>query len=94
MKTPPRCRQLDADEMRSRGYDAGAIDGVEYVRALDDEPLLSAARNDAGTAHAAIVVYMSRDGSWTNPSWVTAQCAEEAYERGLIDEQELDWICR
>jgi hypothetical protein len=94
MKTPPICKQASDEEMRSHGYTAGAIDGVLHIRGLDDDVLLAAARDDSGSQHQAIVAHMSRDGSWTNPNWVTAQCAEEAYERGLIDEQEFDWISR
>jgi hypothetical protein len=93
-KTPPLGKQATAEEMRNRGYTEGAVVGIEHIRALNDDVLLAGARNEGGAEHAAIVEHMSADGTWTNPSWVTGQCAEEAYERGLIDEQELDWLMR
>jgi hypothetical protein len=94
MKTAAVCQQMDAEAMRSHHFTEGAIEGVLHIRGLDDEPLLAAARDEDGAEHAAVVAYMSRDGSWTNPSWVTSQCAEEAYDRGLLGEQEFDWITR
>lgn len=33
---------------------------------------------------------LSENGTWTNPGWVVARCATEAYDRGLIDETEVD----
>lgn len=93
-KTPPICKQATAGEMRSQGYTEGAIAGIVHIRELDDARLLTAAREEASLEHAAIVAHMSTDGTWTNPAWVTSQCAEKAYERGLIDEQELDWLMR
>jgi hypothetical protein len=93
-KTAPTCKQSTADEMRARGYTEGAVAGIEHIRELDDARLLTAAREEASQEHAAIVTHLSADGTWTNPSWVTSQCAEEAYKRGLIDERELDWLMR
>jgi hypothetical protein len=85
---------LTIEEMAGYGYNPVAIAGVLHVRQLDDHYLLAAARNENGPEHAAIVTFVSSDGSQVNASWVTGACAEEAYDRGLIDEQELDWTTR
>lgn len=61
------------------------------VRALDDEPLLEAARSMESGPY---VVLRERMGPTTNPSWITARCAEEAYERGIMEADEMGWITR
>lgn len=78
-------------EYEKRYCTPGAQAGILLVRGLPDELVLSAARDDKSDSHAAIHAVM---GPSTNPSWITAQCAETAYDRGLIDAQELDWITR
>lgn len=65
--------------------------GILLIRGLDDETVLAAARDAASPAHARIMEAM---GPSTNPSWITGRCAETAYDRELIDEQELDWLSR
>lgn len=65
--------------------------GMLMIRGLDDDTLLDAAREPAGSA---LVVLMDEMGRSTNPRWVTTACAQAAYARGLIDGQELDWITR
>lgn len=85
-----------------RHYAPSAKAGVLHIRSLPDAIVLAAARDPQGAEHRQVFDWMeaqppdpgSRPGFGTNPSWVTAQCAEEAYNRDLIDEQELDWITR
>lgn len=33
-------------------------------------------------------------GPETNRTWITATCAVVAYERGLMEAEEMDWITR
>jgi hypothetical protein len=63
--------------------------GVLFVRSLSDEAVLEAARDSQSSGYRRVVAYMERD---TNPSWITSQCAQAAYERGLLDEVEFDRI--
>lgn len=62
-----------------------------YIRSLLDEEVLEAARDDESPAWRRISAWMGPD---TNPSWITHQCAETAYMRGVMDAQEMDWITR
>lgn len=62
-----------------------------FVRTLPDDRLLTIARDQGGAEHRRAMAVIGQD---TNPSWLTARCAETAYERKLIDEVELDYICR
>lgn len=75
--------------------------GILATRALDDDALLSLARSDAfevahgggdPDARAAYVQVIAKTGPRTNPAWITGRAVEEAYDRGLIDERELDWL--
>lgn len=73
-----------------------ARDGILHIRSLPDDDVLSAARAWTGStwqspAHAAIKAHM---GERTNPDWIMARCAEEAYRRDLIDETEFDYLTR
>lgn len=95
MKTEPGCRQQTAEQMAASGYTPSAIHGTLHIRSLDDQVVLAVARGEDATSHAAIAALIgSDDDRPVNPIWVTSRCAEEAYERGLIGEQELDWITR
>lgn len=73
------------------GYNEDAVLGIMYACELSDDDLLAAARDRDSAAHAAFMAFLGAD---TNPFWITGRCAEMAYERGLIGEQELDWITR
>lgn len=77
----------DRDEFAS--FTPGAKAGVLYIRSLLDGQLLEAAQDDTSAAFQRIADFMEMH---TNPSWITARCAETAYERGLLDAQELAWI--
>lgn len=75
--------------------------GILAARALDDDALLALARSDVfkvargdgePKACAAYVQVIAKTGPRTNPTWVTVRAVEEAYNRGLIDERELDWL--
>ena len=75
-------------------YAPSAVAAVEYVRGLPDDLLLGAARawdghRWSGEAYSRVLADL---GPSTNPNWVTSECAVEAYERGLIEESELDQI--
>jgi len=85
-----------------RYYTPSAKAGVLHIRSLPDAVVLAAAREREGPEFRQVYDWMeaqppdqySRPEFNTNPSWVTAQCAEEAYRRDLIDEQEFDWLTR
>lgn len=66
-----------------------ARDAHRKIWALDDELLLKAARGKK----SAVSTVTDLLGS-ANPEWIKSTCASSAYDRGLIDEQELDWITR
>jgi hypothetical protein len=73
----------------------GAQHGLRFARTMTDEDVLAAARDDAYNPQTdAYRSFLAAMGPNTNRSWITARCAEEAYKHGLIDECELDWICR
>lgn len=71
-------------------------DSLMYIWSLDDETVLKGCR-EGKKRHREIVrrlggsIYDEPPGA-VNPSWVTMQCANTAYDRGLIDERELDRI--
>ena len=88
MSVPPRPELTDYER---RHFNVSAQRGVLLIRGLDDLSLLMAARDSASPAFCSI---RDRMDAGTNPAWITGRCAETAYERGLIDEQELDWITR
>lgn len=83
------CLGQDRDEFSSCSEDA--IEGLLFIRSLADEEVLEAARDDESPAYARIWRHMGRE---TNPSWITSQCAETAYLRGVMDAQEMDGITR
>jgi hypothetical protein len=56
------------------------------VREMGDEALLDMAR-EGETWHALRELYPS-----VNPYWLTAQAATEAYERGVMEPEEMDRI--
>ena len=62
------------------------------MSALTDDELLNVARK--GKACAAYSALWTLMGPQTNPLWIIGQAIETAYERGLIDEQEQDWLRR
>lgn len=78
---------MDNDESR---------DALMYVLSLDDATVMEG-RLEGSEAHREICrrlggsIWDGPDGK-VNPLWVTARCATEAYDRGLIDERELDRI--
>lgn len=83
--------QISAVQDEFRFHSPAAKDGILMIRALEDEALLAAARDNASSEHAELMAAL---GTATNPTWVTSSCAETAYDRGLIDGQELDWLCK
>ena len=64
-----------------------ARDSLEYVWSLDDETVL-AARLYGSPEHLEVC----RRLGTVNPYWVTMRAANTAYDRALIDEQELNRI--
>lgn len=75
--------------------------GMRTLRGLDDAHLLGLARVNGFAAArgegdplalAGYVAVVAATGPRTNPTWITAQAAEVAYERELIDERELDQL--
>lgn len=72
-----------------RYYTASAKRGVLLIRELDDADLLAVARNNQSPQYMAT---LKKIGPKTNRSWVTSTAAITAYERGLIDEVELDQL--
>jgi hypothetical protein len=80
---------MAADEFRFHSPDAKA--GILFIRALEDSDVLAAARDRDSLGYQVIADRMGPD---TNPFWITAQAAEEAYMRGLMDEIEFDYLTR
>jgi len=56
-------------------------DGFKLARRSGDE--------DAIRAYVAVI---AQTGPHTNPTWITSQAVLSAYDRGLIDETELDCL--
>jgi hypothetical protein len=79
------------DQEEYASFDKFARAGSLYIRSLLDDELLEAARDNKSPAWHRISAWI---GEGVNPHWITDQCAEEAYGRGLINGQELDWITR
>lgn len=77
------------DEFRFHTPESKA--GILFIRALEDEDVLAAARDRDSIGYQIIADRMDTD---TNPYWITGQAAEEAYKRDLIDETEFDYITR
>lgn len=66
---------------------------VAFIEALDDETILSAARSDPWRNESlGYQVILDRMGEDTNRLWITSRAAIVAYDRGLINETELDRI--
>lgn len=63
---------------------------ILLIRALDDHTLLEGAHQREPVFSELIRVL----GEKTNHSWIMARCAEEAYERGVMDEREMDYLTR
>jgi hypothetical protein len=75
-------------------------DALEYIWSLDDATVL-AARIENSPGHLEVCRRLGGSiydtppparGEGVNPLWVALRCATAAYERGLIDERELDRI--
>lgn len=75
------------DEFRS--YTESAKRGVLLIRSMSDRDVLAGARDEQSAAFQRV---MDDLGPNTNPFWITAECATEAYRRRLINELELDLI--
>jgi hypothetical protein len=58
---------------------------------VGDEDILVVARDNTSRQFTFIHSYFGRD---TNPFWITSEAAQVAYERGLIDETEFDYLTR
>lgn len=74
----------------------GSRDSLMYILSLDDATVLEG-RLEGSEAHREICRRLGGStwdgpGGKVNPLWVTARCATEAYDRGLIDEHEMDRI--
>lgn len=78
---------FDIDEFKYHSPEAKA--GILAIRALDDATVLAVARDRSGTEYQAVLAQMGPD---TNPQWITDVAAETAYDRGLIDETEFDYL--
>lgn len=83
-KTPPRITQDDEMPYHTPASRAG----IRFIRSLDDDDVLTAARDPFSAQHAAVTV--ATGPGPVSRAWVTSCCADEAYERGLIDETEYD----
>jgi hypothetical protein len=63
-----------------------AKEAVLRIRSLNDRTVLEG-MDHGSRAFTMLLVLMGPD---TNHFWITSECAEEAYRRGLIDEAEFD----
>jgi hypothetical protein len=75
---------------------------IEKVQGLDDETLVHAVRRNAKergyvTRLVGELVQPPPMSGWLtplDPAWLLGVCATEAYDRGLITAEQLDWITR
>lgn len=68
---------------------------VAFITAMEDEDVLAAARDNPWTpTSVGYQIILDRVGEDTNRLWITGRAATVAYDRGLIDEIELDYISR
>jgi hypothetical protein len=68
---------------------------VAFINAMEDDDLLAAARDNPWTpTSTGYQIILDRVGEDTNRLWITSRAATVAYDRGLIDETELDYITR
>ena len=75
----------------------GAKSGILLIRSLNDQAILSAARQDPYVEHdqnSAFAQILTLMGPTTNSGWIASQAAQEAYQRHLLSEQEFDWLSR
>lgn len=78
--------------------------GILAMRTMEPERLLALARanqfrlaegqGDAEAQAGWDEVVAATGGGRINPTWVTHGAAEEAYGRGLMEPEEMDWITR
>lgn len=76
-------------EYERKYYTPGGQYGLLILRGMDDADLLDVARDSSSSAYAEVLALL---GPSTNRYWITATAAEVAYERGAMDERELDGI--
>lgn len=76
------------DEFTS--YTPEAKAGILFIRALSDEDVLAASRDQSSETHARIRSFMPPG---TNPWWISTVSATEAFDRNLIDYEEFDGLC-
>lgn len=69
-----------------------ARDSAEYIRSLDDATLLAALETGSSVGAEIARRLVNGEDTWINPSWVISHVATLAYERGLIDETQIDRI--
>lgn len=63
--------------------------GILFIRALEDDDVVAAAWDRDSVGYQVILNQLGED---TNLSWITARAAEVAYDRGLIDETEFNYL--
>lgn len=74
--------------------DAATEHGIKVIASLDDEDLLKAARGDAAMVEYVKVQMIIVHPGDVNPYWIIGRAAEKAYDKGLIDEVEFDYLTR
>ena len=82
----------EADQGYKGGYGTMTTQEMKnMIQGMDKYDLLSLARRGKESVMFDVVESF---GSHVNPCWVWARAIEAAYARGLIDEQEQDWLNR
>lgn len=76
-----------------QGYPIDTRRAILDIRSLEDDILLTIAKDETFSSPEHKVTHQA-PGKSTNPVWIQGRCAEEAYERDLVDEQELDRLTR
>ena len=80
------------DRKKYEYYSDGAIYGIKLIEGLTNKALRDWIDNPDSEVEDLIASLMNigGDANPTNPNWIQAQLAEEAYERDMISEKKLD----
>lgn len=92
-QTAPIVEQLGAADLLHRGLSETTVASYLQIREQYDKDLLDAARNSDSYAFKALdLAIRLGTGVEPDPYWIRCECAQEAFDRGLITVEELGRI--